>query len=796
MNLNNTDRDTHSYDKTSNEYNSSILKRNRANSAISVPNGYSNGQCNNKHGNSNIYNSPAMSISSTQTTPLTNPHHHHVHSRSSSLNSNYSSIRYNNLKTIVNKNENSRDSPLLKNSNLKFIKNNGGNNYKNISNEISDNKFEKKKIFSESSKPLSVRKDSKDSFAHDSLNVLKIENDVTSQLHKTHSNDLTDNIMVSNKKILKEDNLIKNNNIPVLLNKPKDNDIDTHMNYSEKENILIHPASSDIGSYFVSNNQIKPKSSISYQYDSNTKTLRNSNTATLNNLAANMNNYSLNNYVNANYLDVRKKYSSCYSISSNSTILAPPKKYLNHNYSIYNYPKIKHMFYVVIIMLTIYIISLFTLFSTRWIIVNTKWTNSTQNEAAETIETINHNLIYHYEFGMYNFCYKDNSENSNSQDGVCNSIEKYCPFFCTETSCINFNPKNEGKSFEDKIVVEDSTDPEYSFCKLTSRSRNISVIYISLFTLNLAIAISILCITIKYHGNDKKNLKSKLIKRLSYISEHYSVPSKFKNSNNNIASSSNNNSTSYLNNNVNEISNIELHRQFSEPETYDIDNDTVKSRPTSNNENNNNNNNNSRNQRYHSYSAHITYNLPNSATRSIENNSNISPSNNNSPIIQTASIMEQNKIAEEKEKEILKTRRILRTLFSFLIIFSFILGLTGIYYIKKWYKEHRHIGMFYLKDTDIVKSDITLDVSIGVSLILICIVSAVNIIISLYLIILLSIIHHSKSKTYWHNDNDEDTYSHYSQSYDSLHPPSIYSQNNFNYNSNNGYNQSTSNIIP
>ncbi|OUM61684.1 hypothetical protein PIROE2DRAFT_69579 [Piromyces sp. E2] len=689
MNLDNTDVDTQSkVGNLPNEiHTKKILGRNRGSSV---------GQINKKLNTSNMYTSPTMSITSILTTPLTSPHHKHSHSGSSSINSNHSSIRYN-IKNMLNKTESPRSSPNLKISHHRNFS--GSIEDNNIKIEISDMDGEvgKGKTSSEG-KSLNVRKGS---FSNNSITHL--ENDIT----LSNLNNNTDKAMVSERKKFVNDKQKTNAN--TLKNRPSSK---ISVSSSNKDSASVHPSSSDIGSYSISNFRLKPKSSVLYQYDSNARAINNSNSTALNNNTPN----NSSNYLSGNYLE----------------------------------------------------------------------RSETAQIENETVQSINKNLIYHYELGMFKFCYKDNSPMSNSENKVCQNIKDHCPYFCTEKqiSCINFNPSKEGKVFEDELVIEDSKDPEYSFCKLAEKSRFISLIYIFLFTINVVIAIVILCFTIKYHGTDRKNLKKKLIKRLSYISEHYTMSSKFKNSNLNLVSNSSNN----VNNNSNNknLPAIGFHRQYSEPESMDIDNDTdtVKSKPTYNNEPNNIFVSN-RGKRYRSNSTHITYNLPSSTTHT-DNNGNLSPPSS-SPFMSTNTLEDQNKTTEENDKDILKKKRFLRILFALLIIISIVLGYIGIYYIFKWYKEHKHIDMTYKKDGGIGEN-ISKDINIGVSLVLLSIVSIVNIVISIYIIVLLSIIHFSRSKTYWHNDADEDTYS---QSCDSLRPSSIYSQNN--YNPNNGYNPSTSN---
>jgi len=271
---------------------------------------------------------------------------------------------------------------------------------------------------------------------------------------------------------------------------------------------------------------------------------------------------------------------------------------------------------------------------------------------------------------MFKFCYEDNTKGK-SENRTCESIAEHC----TNSSYMNFNPNNEGKIFEDE-QGEDTKEPKYNFCKLTQRSRRISTIYILIFTLNVIIALCILYFTIKYRGTNKKDIKHKLIKRLSYISEHYNNKStKIKNSNNNIVSNSNNS----------DLPSIGFHRQYSEPEAMDIESetDTIKSKPNNNDNNNNNNNNNvvnaSRLNRYRSNSTHITYNIPNTTTRAVENNANLSPTGN-SPLMLITAIEDQNKTSEDDEKEVQRRKKVLKLLFTLLIVFSLILGIY--YYIK------------------------------------------------------------------------------------------------------------------
>jgi len=769
MNSNNTSKDTPSkYDNNTNEYRSKKpIVRNRGNSVA-------NGQLSNKPNNTDMYTSPTLSVSSIQTTPLNKSYHKHSHSRSSSANSNNSSVRYNNIKSIMEKSETHKSSKLFNGSNLK-----------NYSDNIEDGKI-RIEISDMDLVDDCVVPGDLNNINKGTINISQMENDVTCQLYNRHSdatlnsaasNGNNENAALSESKKLNNDKLKTNTNSILSLKKPPSSQIS--ISSSVKDNNSVRPASSDIGSY---GQYLKPKSSVSYQYDSSARTLNNSNTTVLNSHAPNINAYASNNYLNSNYLEIRKKYSSCYSISSNSTILAPPKKYLNNNYSVYNYPKIKHMLCIVAIMVIIFFLGCYSLFSTRWVIANI---------GPEVKDEKKPGKEAYYEFGIFKFCYIENID-GNMEKQVCQSIEEKCPYFCTETSCIIFH--SEGTKFNNGTAIENSnsSNQDYSFCKLTEKSRNIAMLYLLLFMLNIAISSIILYFIMKYRGTDRKNLKHKLIKRLSYISEHYNnKSSKLKNSNINLAANSNNNSSNTLNNNGNDFPVIGFHRQYSEPEAMDIENDTdtIKSKPKNNNNDNNNLISSTRANRYRSNSTHITYNIPNTATRVMDNNGNFSPPGNNSPFMSAASIEEQNKSIEDNEKAIEKRKLILRLLFSSLIILSLSLGFIGMYYVVKWYKEHRIMDLSNGQNF----------ISIGVSLILICIISIVNIVIALYTSILLSVIHFSRSETYWHNDADEDTYS---QSYDSLHPPSIYSQSNINpsnysYNpNNNGYPSSSNTYIP
>ncbi len=103
--------------------------------------------------------------------------------------------------------------------------------------------------------------------------------------------------------------------------------------------------------------------------------------------------------------------------------------------------------------------------------------------------------------------------------------------------------------------------------------------------------------------------------------------------------------------------------------------------------------------------------------------------------------------------------------------------------------------MSYLKETKLSNDEMYIDTSIGVSLILVSIATVLNVILALYLIGLFSVVHFSRSKTYWNNESDEDTYS---QSYDGVHPSSSYNPsygNNF-YGQNNSYNSNVNTYIP
>jgi len=615
-------------------------------------------------------------------------------------------------------------------------------------------------------------------------NILTIaENDVTSQLSSSYSISSNTNSSVianSNNKNVSNDNSLSSppsiqQKMREMLrdNRSKGRKMSFNSTLRDRETFHHRPSSSDIGSYHISSNgmmSLKPKSSISYQYDSN-RTLNGGLNA---NAMSNHNpNIPSSNYLSVNNIEVRKKYSSCYSISSNSTALPPPKKYLNHNYSIYRYPKIIHMLYVFLIMFIIYIINFFATYSTRWIVVNTSQKTTNTTEAS-----FNDSLLYHFEFGMFNYCFQAKTATDNAPK-TCDKISEHCPVFCSNTSCIKFNPKKDGEILEsdesekDRNGPEDPNDPTFSFCKLTTLSRKISFIYTILNTLNIAVAIAIIIVALKYRGNEKGKLKNELIKRLSYISDRYSYFSKNKLKNSNTNVTSNNTSSMVLKDeNNNNLTSIGFHYQYNEPEAIDIDESEQDEKKKISSNNN----------------THLTYHLPLST-----NNTNNEPSGNvSTPCITPEYIEEQNRIKLAEEEQTIRRKKMLKTLFALLILISISLSVIGIYFIVKWAEESNHIGMTY---TDIKDDEVFMDSSVGVSLILITIATVLNVILALYLIGLLSVIHFSRSKTYWNTENDEDTYS---QSYDSVHPSSSYTpsfNNNF-YNQSNSYIPNANSYVP
>eukprot|EP00833_Pecoramyces_ruminatium_P018756 jgi/Orpsp1_1/1192788/evm.model.d7180000095887.1 len=417
MSSNNIDKDTHNNNNNNNyqtmdNYNNinnsnlyppmkNIPTRGRANSSNSIDNSQIN---NNRLLKSNKHVSPAVSavsLSSTYTSPVTRQYHQRNHSRTDSVNSNNSnnsndSKKFLNSKNVVNKKDKSRASPILHPSSSSQFQNKKSNSYKPIRATVSS---DNNSVNSYNYRPTYKSLFSK---SNNSMNSSQAENDVTSQLSNTQStstfssikpkesnksidNSSYSNIDSINPKIKVNDNTLKNTH--KYSNNGMKRAINSKMSISSAKDRSSIPgiASSDIGSYYASKNgitSIRPKSSVSYQYDSSNRTLTNglnSNSA-LNSHAPSVNIYNPANYLSANgqYSDVRRKYGSCYSISSNSTILAPPKKYLNHNYSVYSYPKVKQMVYVVFIMLIICFVSIYASYSTKWIIVDTRLkTNNT-----------------------------------------------------------------------------------------------------------------------------------------------------------------------------------------------------------------------------------------------------------------------------------------------------------------------------------------------------------------------------------------------------------------------------------
>jgi hypothetical protein len=827
-NYKNNNINSNSYRPTKN-----IPTRGRADSSISIDNSQIN---NNRRLKANKNASPAVSVSSvtsTYTSPITRPSHQHNHSRSDSINSRNSntssdSKQYLNSKNVLEKKEKVRTSPKIHSSSSNQFQDNKSNNYKSIrvGNSNDSNSYN-----SNNYRPVQFKNVS-------SKNSL-FENDVTSQIsngrsvstmnsnHKdgnrnknnnnnnnngynrdcdnnSKTNENNNGIDSNNPKIKVNDNTLKNPR--KYANNAIRKNISSKMSInSGRERVSISGnSSSDIGNYYASNHgigNIKTKSSISYQLDTNGRTLTSTGTNALNSHAPSINIYNPANFLNANNYystDIRKKYSSRFSISSNSTILAPPKKYLNHNSSLYAYPKFKQMIYIVLIMFIVFCVTSFANYSTKWIIIDTRLKSNVTNSD---------NVIIHYEFGIYKYCYNqvknDNIKGVTDTEYICSHIESTCPKFCTsDIACVNFNPVGDGKDFEDQLVTEDSKDPEYSFCKLTSTSRLISKFFVLLNFINVVIGASILYLLLKYREFKKGDLKEKLKKRLSIISEHYSFgtiekrKSKIKNGNTNIESNNNNsnNNNNFLNVKEEEsvLQGLGHPMKFAEPESFDdssssninININDINSNNNNNNSNNNkngegerknqNNNNNTNSNTNNQTTGHITYNIPTSPTPS---NSNINESlsihlsqqNISSSYINPGNYEE----SDQKEEElILKRKRMIKYFFTILIIFSLIIGALGFYFIVKWVKEHRHIGMEY-KVNSFSESNIELDKSLGVALILITIASCINVIIAIYLVALFLIIHCSKSKIYWNNEADDDLSS---QSFDSLHP---YNANNY-----------------
>jgi len=307
------------------------------------------------------------------------------------------------------------------------------------------------------------------------------------------------------------------------------------------------------------------------------------------------------------------------------------------------------------------------------------------------------------------------------------------------------------------------------------KSNMMSKLYVLLNIINMAIGISILYFLMKYREYKKGGLKESLRKRISILSEHYSFntgdkrKSKLKNSNSNTPMNSNNNSSNYLNVKEDaESMSFGNPVQFLEPESYEDSNSDININ-MNNSKNDKNNNDSNTNQT----SGHITYNIPLSPTAS---NMNVNESQSVQNIA-SLYINGGNEIDKIEEEEVKKRKKMIKWLFASLIIISFVLGFIGVYYIIKWIKEEHHIGMEY-KNNAFNNMNLDLDKSLGVSLILITIATFINIIIGLYMIILICIIHFSKSKIYWSNEGDDDTYS---QSFDSINLSNSYNPNN-NYN--------------
>jgi len=247
----------------------------------------------------------------------------------------------------------------------------------------------------------------------------------------------------------------------------------------------------------------------------------------------------------------------------------------------------------------------------------------------------------------------------------------------------------------------------------------------------------------------------------------------------------NNNDNSNDNNNDNNDDN----NDNSNNKNDDNNNNSNSSNNKNNNTKDDNNNNNNNNINNNGNTGRVTYFVP---TSSIPNNLYINETQsvhlsqqNIAVFTNSSNIDESNK---QDEQLIMKRKKLLRYLFSFLISISFIIGILGIYFIIKWVKEQRHIGMEY-KINKFNESSIELDKSLGVSFILVTISSVMNIILAIYLIVLLLIIHFSNSKIYWNNVGEDDLSS---QSFDSLHPSNSYITNNYinNYSSS-SYNPNT-----
>lgn len=411
--------------------------------------------------------------------------------------------------------------------------------------------------------------------------------------------------------------------------------------------------------------------------------------------------------------------------------------------------------------------------------------NSSQKTTNTTEASFNESLLYHFEFGMFKYCYQSKTATDNAPK-TCNKINEHCPIFSTNTSWIVFNPKSDGEVVESNEIKNDRNGPvdssalDDSFCKLTTVSRKISIAYTILNTLNIVVAIAIIIVTLKYRGkNDKGTLKNKLIKRLSYISDRYSYlndkynKNKLKNSNTNIASN-NTSSMALKDESNNNLPSIGFHYQYNEPEAIDIDESEQDQKKKISSRNN----------------THLTYNIPVSI-----NNTNEASGNVSNPCITPEYIEEQNRIKLAEEEQSIRRKKMLKCLFALLILISISLSVIGIYFIVEWAKQSNHIDIVYDKNSNIKIDEVYMDSSVGVSLILITIATALNVLLALYLIGLFSVIHFSRSKTYWNTESDEDTYS---QSYDSVHPSSSYTPsfgNNF-YNPSNSYIPNANTYVP
>jgi len=390
------------------------VKRGRAYSSSCIDNSLIN---NSIRLNANKYVSPAVSVSSIFTNPITGLHHKLYHSRSESLHSNnYADFKNSlNSKNDLEKKDEFRASPNLHPSSSSQFQNNKSTSNKPIQTiSSSDNNS------IDSYKPIQFKNVSSKNF----MTKSQVENDVTSQISNNCSISSMNSVNkeCNNKKNDNNDNNDNNNNNNNNNNESKnDNDsinpkikvndktlrntqkysnnsmkktVNSKMSISSTREKYSVPgvASSDIGSYYASSHgltNVRPKSSVSYQFDSSARTLTNglnSGSIALNNHAPSINIYNSENYLTSHGTsDIRKNYSTAYSISSNSTILAPPKKYLNNNFSVYSYPKLSQMLYIVFVMLFVFCITFFGSNSTKWIIIDTRLKSNSTNSNNESI---------------------------------------------------------------------------------------------------------------------------------------------------------------------------------------------------------------------------------------------------------------------------------------------------------------------------------------------------------------------------------------------------------------------------